>query len=232
MEIISIIIAIIAIPCVYSAISALIHKIRIKRWSAKLQFDNGLIPELNNHAFEYWLNDFKVDEFGNSRNRIKLKIINISTKTIYEIKPPIYGTSEEPPSHNQLSLWAKVGKKDLYIKTDSWDAKKSRGRVIIKLDPPLEPEQSMLVEWGYSIPKVFKEGNEFIQWDISSDTYIYGGTVTFHNSWKLLSPRWITIQKSRLPALTIKENKVIWKVPFPLKKQRYRFEFGLTKQST
>ena len=161
-----------------------------------------------------------------------LKIINISTKTIYEIKPPIYGTSEEPPLQEQLGLWAKAGKKDLDIKPDSWDPKKSRGRVIIKLDPPLEPEHSMLVEWGYSIPKVFKEGNEFIQWDISSDTYIYGGSVTFHGSWKLLSPRWITIQKSRLPALTIKENKIIWKVPFPIKKQRYRFEFGLTKQST
>ena len=232
MEIIALIIAVIAIPCVYSAIVALIHKIRIKRWSTKLQFDNGLIPELKDHAFEYWVNDFKVDENGNSKNRIKLKMINISTKTIYNIKPPIYGTSNEPPLKEQLGLWAKSGKTDLSIKSDSWDSKLCRGRVIIKLDPPLEPEHSRIVEWGYSIPKVFQEGNEFIQWDISSDTYIYAGSVTFHGVWKILSPRWVTIKNARLPALTIKGDKILWKVPFPSRKQRYRFEFGLTKQSS
>jgi hypothetical protein len=148
---------------------------------------------------------FIVKDNSDGENTVKLRVVNLSNDLLYQIDSPIFGTSTRRPQPEELNLWAKSGRRNLEANIQQWDSEKCRGKVLIKLSPPLPPRQSRYVHWGYQMPSVWNEGNEFVQWNVSHQIYRFLGRI--------------------LTDLT-------WEVRFRKVKQRYRIKFGLTRAST
>jgi hypothetical protein len=174
--------------------------------------------------------NFVVDPEGNGANTVETKIINLSNQPLHEVTHPIFGTSSECPSPAEIGLSAKSGKNELSTRIEQWDSQKCRGQAVIELNPPLLPWQALALQWGYRMPNVWREGTEFIQWDVSNPTYELSCHIDIHHSWNVYQPRWVSPSPTdSLPKAILKQNVIKWKIKLPVVGKRYRLEFDLKK---
>ena len=199
-----------------------------KRWSANLQVERAAIPKLDHYAFEMWHHLIEVDDSGNASHSIDSRILNIGQRLLESVYLPIYCDATDVPETAVLP-WARRGLSQQPVCLDSWSQSRARGRLKVGFDPTIPPGKRIRFHWGYKLPKTFKAGDEYYNWDISTPLFELSGELRFSISWSVQYARWHGDLAEGQPAPIVKDRTIVWKVCFPEKGKRVTLEFGLAR---
>ena len=229
LTILSLIIGVLALPAIYKSIESWLRRVRSQKWSADLQVERAYIARRKDYAFEDWHQEVRVDGNGSVVHCVTAHVVNISPHLLQTLAFPIYGDNVDVPD-TVVQPWAKAGRRSLDARVIDWNPDKCRGRVTIDINPPLAPSERRKIMWGYSLPNIFRAGDEYYQWDISPPHYLISGVILFDPVWRIHNPGWTCDEHNRLPPPKLIGNRIKWHIRFPKVQERYRMGFGLSRR--
>jgi hypothetical protein len=202
---------------------------RRKKWSADIQVKKGLITEQKDYAFETWQQVIEVNKQGDALHSVDARIVNIGTHLLRFLSFPVYCDATNVPEM-EVNPWARYGRHELVTHLEQWDTQRARGRIRIDLDPPISLGKRIMLSWGYCLPRTFKPGDEYYNWDISTPHYELGGELQFDPCWRIVYLRWEGYISGIQPSPTLDGSNIIWYVLFPKITERITMRFGLEKR--
>jgi len=201
-----------------------------QRWSADLQVEKGKIPELHHYAYEYWRQEVEVDDHGNALHYVEARLHNISGLLCEELRFPVYCDATDVVEA-EIAPWAASGKVKYEARVVDWNSANSRGRVLIRMSPPLPPGQRRKLRWGYKLPRTFSAGDEYYNIDVAAAHYELSGRINFSNRWLIQYVGWSESSTINQDSPRILGNAIEWKVSFPAKGERVGLRFGLATRT-
>jgi len=195
-------------------------------WDSASQFDRQMVPVFSTLVYELWDMHFTVLRSGDGLASMRARALNVSQEVIYELDPPIFGTSLVELMPEDLGLWATCNGSAIEVRIGQWDLRRHRGRLVVRFPKPLFPGDAVDVSWGYQMFGVWTEPTEFVQWDISHQIAQFSGSVSTELPVVASSPEWAS-PRPGTNGITLHDNGFAWRVPFPDVGYRYRIEFNL-----
>jgi len=235
LSIIGVLITILLSEPIYKKFKSFCLDRKLRNWTADLQKNKGIIKRVENYAFLDWNHTIEVDKYGNCNHFIFNKIVNIQEFVLKEVNFPIYSDSDFVKK-DLIKPWAKSFSKKILVNAilKEWSEFNSSGVITIKFNPPLVMGEEFRYIWGYFLPKTFREGNEYYNWDISTLLhYRLRGKICFDRTWKIVYAHWneIEILKNLSQKIKVSKNRIL---KFEIKGllpsgNRIQIKFGLIK---
>lgn len=205
---------------------ALVAGAALYDWDSASQFDRQMVPVFSTLVYELWDMRFTVLRSGDGLASMRARALNVSQEVIYELDPPIFGTSLVELMPEDLGLWATCNGSAIEVRIGQWDLRRHRGRLVVRFPKPLFPGDAVDVSWGYQMFGVWTERTEFVQWDISHQIAQFSGSVSTELPVVASSPEWAS-PRPGTDGITLHDDGFAWRVPFPDVGYRYRIEFNL-----
>lgn len=196
-------------------------------WDPDRHIEKGIIPVKDRYAWIEWSAEIMINERGDAIHEITAEVYNTSEELLTEIGIPLY--CDEPNVHrDMLNIWAESDGRSVNTTLEEWDAENARGRMNIEFCPPVDPNRSEAIDFGYKLPRLLKQGEEYYNWDISVRHFEFSGEIQFDNSWEVAYARWDQNISSAEP-IDWDDNSIRWDVQFPEVGERMKIIMQLDK---
>jgi hypothetical protein len=99
----------------------------------------------------------------------------------------------------------------------------------LRMIPPVESSESRIFDFGYTLPRLLGDGEEYYNWDISVRHFDFSGEIEFEDDWEVIYARWDKNISTVADPVEWEKNRISWEVQFPEVGERMKIIMELKK---
>ncbi len=228
LSLIGIALALILSPPALNGIKKGMDAVRRWRWSGA-QYRKGILQSRRHVGFDRWECSFVIDDDGTCAQTYTVRLVNLSDTLVSEFFLPVF-CDTRPLRSEDVQAWARHRGRPLEMIVDTWNARRAEGRLKIKFPTALAPGERFPFSYGLTLPTLFSPGQDYYDWDVEVPHYDMKGTLTFSKVWEIKFARWGQHGTRHVPAPTVSQQSIRWRVAFPDVRTRLHLNLGLDRK--